>query len=75
MTVLGWILVIGATGNVGRQVVAQEVEAGAELRAMVRDPAKATFPPGVDVARGEEVTRRVPRPVRRWAFDHAEACR
>ena len=47
------ILVIGATGTVGRQVVAQAVQAGAEVRAMVRDPGKATFPPGVEVARGD----------------------
>jgi uncharacterized protein YbjT (DUF2867 family) len=47
------ILVIGATGTVGRQVAAPEVEAGAEVRAMVRDPGKATFRLGVEVARGD----------------------
>ena len=37
------ILVTGATGNVGRQVVEQLVKRGAEVRALVRDPAKANF--------------------------------
>ena len=47
------ILVTGATGRVGRQVVEQLVERGADVRALVRDPAKASFPAGVDVAQGE----------------------
>jgi uncharacterized protein YbjT (DUF2867 family) len=47
------ILVTGATGNVGRQVVDQLVKRGAEVRALVRDPAKANFPAGVDIAQGD----------------------
>jgi uncharacterized protein YbjT (DUF2867 family) len=47
------ILVTGATGRVGRQVVAQLVKRGANVRVLVRDPAKADFPKGVDVAQGE----------------------
>jgi uncharacterized protein YbjT (DUF2867 family) len=43
------ILVIGATGNVGRNVVAGLPE----VRAMVRDPAKADLPEGVEVVRGD----------------------
>ncbi|TPN37145.1 NmrA/HSCARG family protein [Mesorhizobium sp. B2-3-3] len=47
------ILVIGATGNVGSQVVAQLVGRGADVRALVRDPAKAKVPAGVTVVRGD----------------------
>ena len=47
------ILVTGATGTVGQQVVEQLVKRGAEVRALVRDPAKAKFPHGVTVARGD----------------------
>lgn len=47
------ILVTGSTGNVGRQVVQQLVQRGASVRALVRDPAKANFPAGVDVAQGD----------------------
>ena len=47
------ILVTGATGNVGRQVVEQLVKRGADVRALVRDPAKANLPPGVNVAQGD----------------------
>jgi uncharacterized protein YbjT (DUF2867 family) len=46
-------LVTGATGAVGRQVVEQLVKRGADVRALVRDPAKADFPAGVAVAQGE----------------------
>lgn len=47
------ILVTGATGNVGRKVVQQLVERGAPVRALVRDPAKAGFPAGVDLVQGD----------------------
>jgi uncharacterized protein YbjT (DUF2867 family) len=47
------ILVTGATGTVGRQVVEQLVKRGANVRALVRDPAKAEFPAGVSVAKGD----------------------
>ena len=47
------ILVTGATGTVGRQVVEQLVKRGADVRALVRDPAKASFPAGVNVAKGD----------------------
>ena len=46
------ILVTGATGNVGRQVVEQLVKRGASVRALLRDPAKATLPTGVSVVQG-----------------------
>ncbi|WOH53346.1 NmrA/HSCARG family protein [Bradyrhizobium sp. sBnM-33] len=47
------ILVTGATGNVGRQVIEQLGKRGADVRALVRDPAKAKFPAGVDVVKGD----------------------
>jgi uncharacterized protein YbjT (DUF2867 family) len=47
------ILVTGATGTIGRQVVEQLARRGAEIRALVRDPAKASFPAGVAVAQGD----------------------
>jgi len=47
------ILVTGASGAIGRQVVAQLVQRGASVRALVRDPAKADFPAGVEVVRGD----------------------
>src|SRR3954468_6911552 len=47
------ILVTGATGAVGRQVVEQLVKRGADVRALVRDPAKANFPAGVTVLQGD----------------------
>ncbi|MBZ9661295.1 NmrA/HSCARG family protein [Mesorhizobium sp. ESP-6-4] len=47
------ILVTGATGNVGSQVVNQLVKRGADVRALVRDPSKANFPAGVAVVQGD----------------------
>jgi len=47
------ILVTGATGTIGRNVVEQLVKRGSSVRALVRDPAKADFPGGVDVVKGD----------------------
>lgn len=47
------ILITGATGRVGQQVVQQLVQRGANVRVLVRDPLKATFPAGVDVVQGD----------------------
>jgi uncharacterized protein YbjT (DUF2867 family) len=47
------ILVTGATGIVGRQVVEQLAKRGADVRAFVRDPLKASFPTGVEVVAGD----------------------
>ena len=47
------ILVTGATGTVGRSVVEQLVKRGADVRALVRDPAKANLPAGVIAAKGD----------------------
>ncbi|MFT2020126.1 NmrA family NAD(P)-binding protein [Streptomyces sp. 796.1] len=47
------ILVTGATGTVGRHVVAGLVRAGVDVRALVRDPAAAALPAGVEAVRGD----------------------
>jgi len=47
------ILVTGATGNIGRQVVEHLVKRSADVRALVRDRSKASFPEGVSVAQGD----------------------
>lgn len=47
------ILVTGATGRVGSQVVKQLVQRGADVRVLVRDPSKADFPAGVQVVQGD----------------------
>ncbi|MDR6873174.1 uncharacterized protein YbjT (DUF2867 family) [Bosea sp. BE125] len=43
----------GATGNVGRNVVEQLENRGADVRALVRAPSKASFPAGVEVVKGD----------------------
>lgn len=47
------ILVTGSTGTIGSLVVRQLAERGADVRAMVRDPAKAKLPPGVAPVRAD----------------------
>lgn len=47
------ILVTGATGTVGHNVVEHLVKRGADVRALVRDPSKARFPAGVEVVQGD----------------------
>lgn len=47
------ILVTGATGPVGRQVVAQLAEAKADVRGLTRDPKAARFAPEVEVVEGD----------------------
>ncbi|MCJ2033747.1 SDR family oxidoreductase [Methylobacterium sp. J-068] len=47
------ILVIGATGRIGRNVVKQITQRGARVRALTRDPAKASFPEEVEVVKGD----------------------
>ncbi|MGA5100385.1 NAD(P)H-binding protein [Streptomyces lavendulocolor] len=46
-------LVTGATGTVGRQVVAELLRLGRPVRALTRDPGKADLPGGVEVVRGD----------------------
>ncbi len=47
------ILVTGATGNVGRNVVSDLLGLGREVRALTRDPDRADLPGGVEVVRGD----------------------
>jgi uncharacterized protein YbjT (DUF2867 family) len=47
------VLVTGATGNVGRQVVSQLLAAGEAVRAVTRDPASARLPGGTEVVRAD----------------------
>lgn len=47
------ILVTGATGAIGRQVIDQLVNRGVQVQALARDPAKADFPAGVTVVQGD----------------------
>lgn len=46
------ILVTGATASVGRLLVDELVAAGASVRALTNNPARAALPGGVEVARG-----------------------
>jgi uncharacterized protein YbjT (DUF2867 family) len=47
------ILIIGATGTVGRQVVSQLTDSGAQVRALVRNPDAARLLPQVEVMCGD----------------------
>jgi uncharacterized protein YbjT (DUF2867 family) len=47
------ILVVGATGTVGSQVLAQLMETGAPVRALFRNPNAGALPPQVEVVRGD----------------------
>lgn len=46
-------LVAGATGTVGREVVRELLERGHRVRALTRDPAKASFADGIEAVRGD----------------------
>jgi uncharacterized protein YbjT (DUF2867 family) len=47
------VLVLGATGKVGRNVVTGLLDAGLAVRALVRDPDRAALPPAVALHRGD----------------------
>ena len=47
------ILVIGATGTVGRALTDELLTAGAAVRALARDPSAAELPAAVEVVRGD----------------------
>ena len=51
------ILVTGATGFVGGQLVAELLAAGHEVRALVRDPSRYDAPDGVEVFQGDVLDR------------------
>lgn len=56
MTTITTVLVVGATGSIGRYVVAEAIAAGYTTRALVRDPDRAQLPAAVEVVIGD-VTR------------------
>lgn len=47
------ILITGATGTIGSEIVRQLVARGEQVRAITRDPAQADLPAGVEVVRGD----------------------
>jgi nucleoside-diphosphate-sugar epimerase len=47
------ILVTGATGSLGANVIAEAVQRGLEVRALVRDPARVHGADGVDLVQGD----------------------
>ncbi|HXH50128.1 MAG TPA: NAD(P)H-binding protein [Terriglobia bacterium] len=50
---MGRVLVIGATGTVGRHVVFQLLARGKQVRALTRNPQASRLPPQVEVVRGD----------------------
>jgi uncharacterized protein YbjT (DUF2867 family) len=73
------ILVTGATGRVGRQVVSQLLTTDVRVRALTRNPDAAGLPPEVEVVRGDltapEALGRPAGTFRDWMTDHAEEFR
>jgi uncharacterized protein YbjT (DUF2867 family) len=54
------IFVLGATGKVGRHLVPALLDAGAAVRALTRDPAKARIDPRAEAVRGDLGTSDLP---------------
>ncbi len=54
------IFVLGATGKVGRALVPALLDAGAAVRALTRDPAKARIDPRAEVVQGDLDTADLP---------------
>lgn len=51
------ILVVGATGGLGRDVVAESLAVGHQTAAVVRDPSRAALPEAAQVAQGDVLDR------------------
>ncbi|MCZ4124549.1 NmrA family NAD(P)-binding protein [Streptomyces sp. H39-S7] len=59
------ILVTGATGTIGRHLVSSLAGAGRDVRALVRDPDRASLPEGVEGVRGDLTAPETLRPALR----------
>lgn len=53
MVMMDRVLIIGATGNVGSQVLRQLMTRGAQVRALARNQEAAKLPPQIGVVRGD----------------------
>ena len=51
------VLVVGATGGLGRDVVAESLARGHQTAALARDPSRAMFPQAVRVVQGDVLDR------------------
>jgi uncharacterized protein YbjT (DUF2867 family) len=51
------ILVVGATGGLGREVVGEAQARGHQIAALVRNPRRAALPDGVVVIEGDVLAR------------------
>ena len=49
----GTVLVVGASGYVGRRLVPALLDAGLPVRALLRDPAHSSLPPASEAVRGD----------------------
>ncbi|MGK8510988.1 NAD(P)H-binding protein [Nocardia asiatica] len=52
-SVVVMIVITGATGTIGSEIVRQLADRGTRVRAVTRDPARAEAPAGVEVVRGD----------------------
>jgi putative NADH-flavin reductase len=51
------VLVVGATGGLGQNVVAESLSRGHQTAALARDPSRATLPEAVQIVRGDVLDR------------------
>src|SRR5579862_6819404 len=53
MGLMNRILIVGGSGNIGRQVLSQLTATGVQVRALARNPESIDWPPRVEVVRGD----------------------
>jgi uncharacterized protein YbjT (DUF2867 family) len=53
MVLMNRILIVGGSGNIGRQVICQLTATGVQVRALARNPETVDWPPQVEVMRGD----------------------
>jgi uncharacterized protein YbjT (DUF2867 family) len=53
MVLMNRILIVGGSGNIGRQVLSQLTAAGVQVRALARNPETVDWPPQVEVVQGD----------------------